>query len=173
MCWSLSQGLISVLTSSLTHKVDAQTRAAYNGGQTVTEFQTDFELKRFLRPQSRLHKLFSLSCFSRLQATSTVDTAATSPTWTSSVKTATLSLRVGKTQASCSGGSFSPRGIPRRQTHVPLGHCDFCFVYRLLTNLRKTVPLPVTLVGEPVRVIPDKQFCVHFCYIGQDRMHVG
>lgn len=110
---------------------------------------------------------------SGLQATSTVDTAATSPTWTSSVKTATLSPRVGKTQASCSGESFSPHGNPRTQTRVPLGHCDFCFVYRLLTNLRKTVPLPVTLVGEPVRVTPDKRLCVRFCYIGQDRMHVG
>ena len=82
----------------------------------------------------------------RLPATCTVGTAVTSPTSISSAMTATSSPPAAKTQASCSGGSCSP-GKPRgtqngrgAQTRVSLGHCDFCFVCNVLTNLRKTMP---------------------------------
>ena len=82
----------------------------------------------------------------RLPATCTVGTAVTSPTSISSAMTATSSPPAAKTQASCSGGSCSP-GKPRgtqngrgAQTRISLGHCDFCFVCNVLTNLRKTMP---------------------------------
>lgn len=105
----------------------------------------------------------------RLPATCTAATAVTSPTSTSSVTTATSSPPAAKTQASCSGGSFSPsekRGRRRAGRHR-LASRSVTVTSALFETSSQTSgkprPLPVTLAQGSVRAPAGPPFRSLFC----------